>query len=942
MHFVEAPTNFYMGARVDPATNQVVEDDIVYYDSRNLTTHGVILGMTGSGKTGLGITLLEEAVIDGIPTLIIDPKGDITNMLLAFPELTAEYFEPWISPEDALRDDEPLADHAARVAEMWKNGLAAWGITNDRIQDYRHAARFSIYTPGSTAGLPISILQSFAAPREGWEGQEELLRERISGTVTALLALVGITARPVESREHILLSNILEYNWRNGVDLTLEHMILQVQNPPFSQLGVLDVEEIFPAKDRAKLAKMINNIIAAPNFQNWIQGEPIDIPSLLFTSEGIPRCSIFYVAHLNDAERQFIITLLLEEARAWMAAQSGSTSLRALIYIDEVFGMIPPYPRNPPTKEPIMRLLKQGRAFGVGTVLATQNPKDLDYKGLSNMGTWFIGKMQTEHDKERVLEGLDTARDATSALDIGTVGDLITNLGPRQFIMHNVHERETPILMHTRWAMSYLSGPLTREQVSRLMDNQRNLYQAPALTSRPSYFPTAAERSAGMPAPETPAAPAAGATPQMQAPQVNYPPPGSSQGASTPSYPPPGSGSGASAPTYSITQPETPTGPREPAAEQPIRRTASSPTPPGFSTVPPELPDTVRQFYLPTEYTVERSIRQWEQWMNQPASSVQTHKRLLYRPSLLAQCVVRYQHSSSPSAEALTYAFVVPNIPRLPFLEWSEYHSEPFDPYALDPQAFSEALYADIPEGMTTKTSFKELQTNLEDWLYHNTWLTIYNNPPLKLFSGMHESLQEFQSRVHSLAREGRDEEVDNVAARYDSKLATLEDRARKRAMRLEQEREELGARKSEELLGGAESVMRLFGGRRSYYTLSRTSRLRRYANMSESQVGMLEQDVQDILAQMDRTEKEMESALQSVDDKWADIAQQIEEVRITPYKKDINMMVFGIGWVPYWDVQINNSPVILPASSSGLSVAQDPSIDEGFFYNQTGNSYYT
>jgi hypothetical protein len=936
MHFVEAPTNFYMGARVDPATNQVIEDDIVYYDSRNLTTHGVILGMTGSGKTGLGITLLEEAVIDGIPTLIIDPKGDITNMLLAFPELTAEYFEPWISPEDALRDSQPLADHARSVAEMWKNGLEAWGITNDRIQDYRRAARFSIYTPGSTAGLPVSILQSFAAPRDGWEGQEELLRERISGTVTALLALVGISARPVESREHILLSNILEYNWRNGVDLTLEQMIVQVQEPPFDRLGVLDVEEIFPAKDRARLAKMINNIIAAPNFHNWIQGEPIDIPALLFTGEGIPRCSIFYVAHLNDAERQFIITLLLEGMRAWMASQSGSTSLRALVYIDEVFGMIPPYPRNPPTKEPIMRLLKEGRAFGVGTVLATQNPKDLDYKGLSNTGTWFIGKMQTEHDKERVLEGLDTTRDATSVLDISSVGDLITNLGPRQFLMHNVHEQETPILMHTRWAMSYLSGPLTREQVSRLMDNQRDLYQAPKLTSHPSYFPTAAERSAGVPAPtpaaEAPAAPAPQAAPRIAAPDVSYPPPGSSAG--TP------------APTYTITQPETPVKPPEPAepagpTAQPARQSMGRSLPPGFMTVPPELPDTVRQFYLPTEYTVERAIRQWESWMNQPASSVQTHKRLLYRPSLLAQCVIRYQHKSSYEAEALTYAFVVPNVPRLPFLEWGEFHSEPFDPYTLDSQPFAEALYADIPEGMTSKTSFKELQTNLEDWLYHNTWLTIYYNSPLNLYSGLHEDLREFQSRVHSLAREGRDEEVDKVAARYDSKLAALEDRARKRSMRLEQERQELGARKSEEMLGGAETVMRLFGGRRSYYALSRTSRLRRYANMSESQVGIMEQDVQDILDQMDQTEQEMQNALQTVQDKWADITQQIEEVRVTPYKKDINMMVFGVGWVPYWDVQINNSPVILPASSSGLSVVQDPNIDEGFFYNQTGGGGY-
>ncbi|HEC23460.1 MAG TPA: DUF87 domain-containing protein [Chloroflexi bacterium] len=918
MRFVEAPTNFYLGARVDPETGQVIPDDVVYYDSRDLTTHGVILGMTGSGKTGLGVVILEEAVIDNIPVLVIDPKGDITNMLLAFPDLTPEYFKPWVNPEDALRADQALDDYARTVAEMWREGLAQWGITNERIQTYRYGARFSIYTPGSTAGLPISILRSFAAPREGWQGNEEILRERISGIVTAILGLIGIDARPVEDPEHILLSNILEYNWRNGVDLSLEQLILQVQKPPFSKLGVMDVETILPEKERFKLARSLNNIIAAPNFQNWIQGEPIDIPSFLYTPEGTPRCSIFYLAHLNDAERQFIITLLLEELISWMRSLSGSTSLRALVYIDEVFGMIPPYPRNPPTKEPIMRLLKQARAFGVGMLISTQNPKDLDYKGLSNIGTWFIGKLQTENDKERVLEGLDTARDATSALNIGMVDDLITNLRPRQFILHNVHEEETPILMQTRWAMSYLRGPLTRDQISKLMANQRGVYQQPQ--AYPSYLPPA---SGGGVAPAGGGGVPSGG--QAEPALVDYPPPGAGRAGTVP-------------PTYSGGAPDT--GPLSPAvpASAPTGRDESD-IPPGFSPIPPVLPSSVHQYYLPTEYTVEQAIRQWENWTRQPAINVETHRRLLYRPSLLAQVHVRYSHRASGTTHAETYAFVVPSLPRVPYLNWGEYRSEPFDPYSLEPNPFADAFYAEVPPELSRSTGFKELRANLVDWIYQNTWVTIYYNPVLKVYSQLGESKRDFQIKIQSIARQKRDEEVDRVAARYDKRLAQLEARAQKKAMRLSAEQEELQARKMEEMISAGETLMHMLRGR-SYYALSRTSRLRRYTNTSQDQVELLERDLLDITRQLDETEREMEEALQAVQQKWAEVVRQIEEVRVTPYKKDINIVLFGIGWVPYWDVRINGTPVILPASSSSLSVAQDPNIDDSYYGSAGGYGY--
>jgi hypothetical protein len=889
MQFIESPNNFYLGARVDPDTHQVLENDIVYYDSRDLTTHGVILGMTGSGKTGLGIGVLEEAVMDGIPSIIIDPKGDITNMLLAFPDLTSEHFLGWINPEDAARANHTIEQHAAAEAEKWKNGLLEWGITNERIQAYRRAARFSIYTPGSEAGLQVSILQSLAAPKQGWTGNEEFLREQIAGTVTAILALVGINARPVEDREHILLSNIFEYNWRNGTDLSMEQLIIQVQRPPFTKLGVLDVESVFPEKDRFKLAQLLNNIIAAPNFQNWIQGEPVNIPAFLYTPEGYPRTTIFYIAHLTDSERQFIMTLLLEGILGWMRTLSGSTSLRALLYIDEVFGMFPPT-QNPPTKGPIMRLLKQARAFGIGVVVATQNPKDIDYKGLANAGTWFIGKLQTENDKARVLEGLDSARDATSALDVRKVEALLGRLGPREFIMHDVHEPDTPILMSSRWTMSYLRGPLTRPQISQLMANQRNLQSAMPQQALPSFLPPSQQAA---PAAPVHTQPAAAQAPAYQPPEVAAPPTYSGTSAE-PSYAPPAI-------------------PPSPEAED---------IPPGFSSIPPVLPSSLYQYYLPTEYTVEQSIRNWETLSRQPAVQVETRKRLLYRPSLLAQVNVRFAHRATNSVQSYTYAFVVPTLPRIPLLNWADYQSEPFDPHSLDPNPFAEAFYAEVPQTLAGGSGFKDLQSNLIDWIMQNAWLIVYYNPVLKIYSSLYESQRDFQTKVQAMCRQERDKEIDTVANRYDNKLAQLEARAATMTARRDQKATELGARKQEEMISAGEDALHMLRGNAGHM-LSRVTRLRRYTSTTEDYVGIFDQRIKGIQQQYDLLQQDMEQTLQSVQDKWVDVVQQIEEVRVAPFKKDVTPTLFGLGWVPYWDVAINGTPVILPASSSGLSQAQ-------------------
>jgi hypothetical protein len=458
---------FYLGKQYDVVEKQPL-DRLLMYDARDLTTHAVCVGMTGSGKTGLCIDLLEEAALDHVPAIIIDPKGDMTNMLLTFPELRPQDFRPWVNPDDARRKGMSQDGFAAQQAELWRNGLAEWGQSGERIRTLRNGANFLIYTPGSDAGVPVSILQSFAAPPLSWDTEAELLRERIQGSVSALLGLVGVDADPVQSREHILLSNLFEHSWRQGEDLDLPKLILSIQKPPIRQLGVFDVDTFFPEKDRFELAMRINNIIAAPGFQSWLQGQPLDVASFLGTPTGKTRHSIFYIAHLSDAERMFFVTMLLNQVITWMRTQPGTTSLRALLYMDEIFGFFPPV-ANPPSKQPMLTLLKQARAFGVGVMLTTQNPVDLDYKGLTNAGTWFIGRLQTERDKMRVLDGLESASSqAGQALDRGELSDIISALGKRVFLLHNVHE-EAPVTFQTRWAMSYLRGPLTRLQVRELM-----------------------------------------------------------------------------------------------------------------------------------------------------------------------------------------------------------------------------------------------------------------------------------------------------------------------------------------------------------------------------------------------------------------------------------------------------------------------------------------
>lgn len=474
--------SFYLGKEYDVKTREVT-DDLLLYDSKDLVTHGVVLGMTGSGKTGLCIGLLEEAAMDNLPAIVIDPKGDISNLLLTFPDFRASDFRPWINEDDARKKGMSPDDFAEKTARMWEKGNSDWHQSPERVRQLQSKVDINVFTPGSNSGIPVSILSSLDAPPFEVIDDGELFSERIESTVSSLLSLVGVDADPIQSPEAVLLGSIFGHCWAAGQSLSLETLIRHIQKPPFGKVGVIDLESFMGQSDRQKLALRFNSLLASPGFSTWLEGPPLDIQRMMYNEDGKPRISIFSISHLSDTERMFFVSLLLNQMLGWMRAQSGTTSLRALLYMDEIYGYLPPT-ANPPSKKPLMTMLKQARAFGLGVLVATQNPVDLDYKALANMGTWFIGRMQTERDIARVLDGLSGAADAQGGgFNRKQMESLIAGLDSRVFLMNNVHE-DGPTVFHVRWVMSYLRGPLTRMQIKTLMDPKRDQFlPAPKMTS---------------------------------------------------------------------------------------------------------------------------------------------------------------------------------------------------------------------------------------------------------------------------------------------------------------------------------------------------------------------------------------------------------------------------------------------------------------------------
>jgi hypothetical protein len=806
----ERAANFYLGKLVDPVTGELGE--VLQYDARDLTTHAVCLGMTGSGKTGLCIDLLEEAAIDNIPSIIIDPKGDITNMLLTFPELRPADFQPWINVDDARRKGMTVEEFAVQTAQTWANGLADWGQGPERIRRLKDSAEFVIFTPGSDAGVQVSILQTLSCPDLAWDENQELLREKIAGTVSALLGLANVKVESVHSREHVLLSHIFEAAWRAGEDLDLAKLILGIQKPPIRKLGVFDIDTYFPPSDRMQLAMALNNIIAAPSFQSWITGAPLDISTIIQAPDGRPRVSIFYIAHLSDPERMFFVTLLLQQVQTWMRTLSGTTSLRAILYFDEVFGYFPPHPADPPSKKPLLTLLKQARAYGLGAVLVTQNPVDLDYKGLTNAGTWFIGKLQTDRDKMRVLEGLESvASQEGGRFERAYFDRLIGGLKGRQFILHNVHE-DAPVVFNTRWAMSYLRGPLTRTQVRELMRG----------------------RAVDLPQVSATASAAPGRTPAAAA------------------------------------------GPDD-----------------GFSPAPPSLPAAIAQYYLPV-VTPEAAARR--EFGDAAAKS-----QLVYQPAIIGLATMRYVHSSSgiDAQEQVGYLLWPEQIRAIP--EWSEAERPELTARDLDTNTYVEARFADLPAELSNATQIKSLEKNFSDYLYRNHWLVVSYNPSLKVYALPDDTERDFKARCQEVARAGRDAEIEKVKGSYEEKIAKVEDRIRREEQELQDDQLDYDSRKQEELLSAGESLLGLLAGRKSSRALSSASRRRRMTRQAKADVDESIEALAALEKEIEALQDEMKDALDEATRRWAEMLDDVREIKVTPRRMDVGVEVFGLAWAPMW-----------------------------------------
>ncbi|NCF66315.1 MAG: DUF87 domain-containing protein [Chloroflexi bacterium] len=834
---LETDGKFYLGRINDPASGET-RDEIVLYDPDDLTTHALVVGMTGSGKTGLCIDLLEEAALNDVPALMIDPKGDITNTLLHFPGLLPSDFAPWINVDEARRAGKSVEEVAGKTADLWRNGLAGWDITPERIQALKDSVRFAVYTPGSDSGLPISILASLAAPDVPWQENEELLREQVSGTVTALLGLTGmVDIDPVQSREHILLANIFEHAWSQGKDLDLGELIMQTQSPPFEKLGFFEVDTFFPEKDRFKLAMKLNNIVASPGFQSWLEGDALDIERLLYDSNGRARHTIFYIAHLKDDEKMFFVTLLFSTVETWMRTKRGTGSLRSLIYFDEIFGFLPPV-GNPPSKEPMLRMLKQARAFGVGLILATQNPVDVDYKAMSNAGTWMIGKLATEQDKARLLDGLTSA--AGGGLARGDFDRLISSLGKRAFLLRNVHEKK-PVIFRTRWAMNYLAGPVTRTQI-------------PALNEL-----------AGVGKVETPRA----------------------------SYEP----AKGFAATAALAESEV-SGPVSEAKQEL----------PGTSTRP-AVPAHYGEFFLPINQSLTDAVKQRGRSIPLGAEE----HGILYRPALLAQAEVLFVNRKYGLNQEIQTSALVEEPGRRGNVRWEDFRSKALDSRSLDRRPDSQARFGALEQPLSDARLMRMMKSDFADSIYREISVPVKANETLGVYAGPNVNAKAFQRMCEEAAEEKQEVEVDRMDARYRRKIESVQNRLTREERELREDEAEHSRRKSEEMSSYAETALGFFGIGRKKSISSALSRRSQTARAKEDIQESIE-EIDELKGDLEQLREELAAELDEIEEKWAEIAADVEVIEVSPYKKNIDVDLFGVAWVPYYLVEVNGEFEEFPA----------------------------
>ncbi|MEZ5283618.1 MAG: hypothetical protein R2712_02180 [Vicinamibacterales bacterium] len=849
---------FYLGKQVDPATGART-DVPVLYESADLVTHAVIVGMTGSGKTGLGIDLIEEAAIDGVPVLAIDPKGDLANLLLTFPGLTGAEFAPWVNQDEARAAGQTTEAFAEAEAARWAQGLGEWQQDGARIARLRAAAQVALYTPGSTAGRGISVIQSFSAPPAAIVEDPDLLGDRVATAATSILTLAGVDAEPLRSREHILVSTLFADAWKAGRSLDLAGLIAAVQHPPVATIGVMDLETFFPAKDRFGLAMQLNQVLAAPSFAAWTQGEPLDIGSLLYTASGTPRVAVLSIAHLDDHERMFFVSLLLNELVSWMRAQRGTSSLRALVYFDEIAGFLPPV-ANPPSKAPLLKLLKQARAFGVGLTLATQNPVDLDYKALSNCGTWMLGRLQTERDKARVLDGLEgVAASAGEGFDRARLDSLLSSLAKRTFLLHNVHERR-PALFETRWALSYLRGPMGRDEIKRLC-------AAGAADAADGAETAAAADGAGT------AGAADGTETAVAADNAGTASADSTDGAGDAAVTAraPAAGGAATPPTASKPLAAPPSAPSAPSA-------APASSAPSASSAAPVLDPAIQQFFA-------------------PASAADT-----MAPLVLGVARISYADRKLGIDDTRTVALVTPIDNGPVAVDWERAEPSDVDVDDLLTRAPGDVRWMPVPPAAAAPRNYKTWEREFARWAAQSQAIEVFRSTRTGLSSEPDESERAFRIRLQQAQREGRDQALDKIRDRHASKIRTAEDRLRRAQATVQREAQQASESKLSTAISFGATVVGALLGRKtvSVGTLGRaTTAARSMGRMSResADVARAEANVEALQAQLSELQAALEADLKAATDAWE--GDDLERVVVKPRRGGVAVQLVGLLWHP-------------------------------------------